>query len=95
MTVRNADILNIPGAQAFLAGADTLRGRCFLSEKIFFHWGHASVNEEQRIVIFGYQRKAGQPHMPLFFKKPEISFTEFIEPHPFHKKIPPFSDQAD
>ena len=63
------DILNIAGTDTFLTGADTAAGRLYFTFKIRLHRCHAGVNQQQRGIVLGNERKAGQAQVLLAFKE--------------------------
>ncbi len=63
-----ADVLNVAGTDALLAGADPAAGRLHLTLEIGLHGSHAGVDQQQRLVILGNQGKAGQAQVFLGFK---------------------------
>ena len=69
-----ADVFNIGRANALLAGRHALSRRRNFAGEIFFHGRHTGVNQQKTFVVLGNQRKAGQPQMPLAFKKLQIHF---------------------
>ena len=50
-----ADVLDIAGADALLAGADPVAGGLLLAGEVGLHGRHAAVDEQQRGVILGHQ----------------------------------------
>ena len=73
-----ADILDVAGADALLAGADPVTGRLHLTLEIGLHGRHAGIDEQQRRIILGDQRKAGQAQVTLAFKERKEHFAQFI-----------------
>ena len=73
-----ADILDVAGTDALLAGADPVTGRLHLTLEIGLHWRHAGIDEQQRRIILGDQRKAGQAQVTLAFKERKEHFAQFI-----------------
>ena len=69
MARRVADIVDVSGADALLAGADTAARRRDLALEIGLHRRHAGVDEQKRRVVLRNERKAGQTQMPLAFKE--------------------------
>ena len=72
------DVLDIAGADALLAGADPVPGRLHLAGEIGLHGGHAGIDQQQRRVILGNQREAGQTQVALALKEGKEHFPEFI-----------------
>ena len=64
-----ADIFDIAGTDALLAGADPAPGRFHLSLEIGLHRRHAGVDQQQRRVVLRNQGKAGQAQMALALKE--------------------------
>ena len=77
---RLADVLNVAGTDALLAGADTMAGRLLLTGEERLHGRHTGVDQQQRRVVLGNQGKAGQAEMSLRLKKFQEHFAELIEP---------------
>ncbi|MPM16644.1 hypothetical protein SDC9_63025 [bioreactor metagenome] len=73
-----ADILNVAGADAFLAGAYPAAGRLLFSLEPGLHGSHARVNQQERGVVLGDKGKACQPQMPLCLKKGEEHLPQFV-----------------
>ena len=74
-----ADILNIAGTDTLLAGADPAAGRFHFPLKIRLHGSHTGVDQQQRRVILGNQRKAGEPKMALALKKGKEHLPQFVD----------------
>ena len=60
-----ADVVDIAGADALLAGADTAAGGLLLALEPGLHGGHAGVDEEQGLVVLGDQGEAGQAQVAV------------------------------
>ena len=75
---RLADVLNIAGADALLAGTDPVAGRFFLPGKPGLHRGHSAVDEQQRGIVLRNQRKAGQTKMTFALKKFQEHLPQLI-----------------
>lgn len=73
-----ADVLDVAGADALLAGADPAAGRLYFTGEIGLHGCHTGVDQQQRCVILRDQRKAGQPQMPLALEEAQELFTQLI-----------------
>ena len=73
-----ADVLDVTGTDALLAGADTAAGRLHLTLEIGLHGSHAGVDQQQGLIILGNQRKAGQTQMLLAFKEGQEHFAQFV-----------------
>ena len=83
-----ADVLNVAGTDALLAGADAVAQRLLLALEIRLHRRHAGVDQQQRRVVLRDQRKAGQAQMPLRFKEAQKHLTQFIQTEFFHIDLP-------
>ena len=79
MTGSLADVLNITGADALLAGADPVTGGLHLTGEVGFHGCHAGVNQQQGCIILRNQRKAGQTQMPLALEEGEEHLAQLID----------------
>ena len=79
-----ADVLNIAGADALLAGADPLPGRRLVPGKPRLHGRHARVDQQQRRVILGNQREAGQTQVAFCLKEAEEHLSQLIYAIGFH-----------
>ena len=55
-----ADVLDIAGADALLAGADTVARRLLVALEVGLHRRHAGVDEQQARVILRDEREARQ-----------------------------------
>ena len=75
-----ADVLNIAGTDALLAGGDTVPGRLLLPGEPGLHGGHAAVDQQQGLVILGDQGKAGQAQVALALKVAQEHLAQFIQP---------------
>ena len=65
MAVGVADVVDVAGADALLAGADTAAGGLLLALEPGLHGGHAGVDEEQGLVVLGNQGEAGQAQVAV------------------------------
>ena len=72
-------IVDVAGANALLAGADPVPGRLLLPLEPGLHGCHTGVNEQDRLVVLGHQRKAGQAQMALALKVAQEHFPQLIE----------------
>ena len=79
MTGSLTDVLNITGTDALLAGADTAAGRLYLTLEVGLHGCHAGVDQQQRLIVLGDQRKAGQAQMALALKVAQEHLTQFVQ----------------
>ena len=73
-----ADLLDVGGAHALLAGGDALARRRSLPEKIFLHRRHAGVDQQQTVVVLRQQRKALEPGVSLALKKREKLLAQVV-----------------
>ena len=73
------DVLNITGTNTLLAGADPAARRLHFPLKIGLHGRHAGVDQQQRRVILGNQRKAGKPEMALAFEERKEHLPKFVD----------------
>ena len=64
-----ADIFNISGTDAFLAGADPVAGRLLFTLEVGLHRRHAGVNKQKAGIVLRDKREAGQAQMALALKK--------------------------
>ena len=90
-----ADVLDVAGTDALLAGADPAAGRLLLALEVGLHGGHAGVDQQQGRVILGNQREAGQPQVALALKEAEKHFPQLVDAvfFLFHKFITPSQDR--
>ena len=80
MAVGFADVFNVSGADALLAGADPVPGGLLLPGEPGFHGRHAAVDEEQAGVVGGGDEgKAGQTEMALALKVAEEHLPQLIQ----------------
>ena len=73
-----ADVLDIAGTDALLAGADTAAGRLHFTGEVGLHRGHAGVDQQQRRIVLGDQGKAGQAQMLLALEKAQEHLTQLV-----------------
>ena len=74
-----ADVLNIAGTDALLAGGDPVTGRLLLAGKVGLHGRHTGVDEQQRSIVLGDQGKAGQTQMVFGLKEVQEHFPQLVE----------------
>ncbi|MPM93392.1 hypothetical protein SDC9_140529 [bioreactor metagenome] len=74
-----ADVLNVAGADALLAGANPVAGRLLLPGEPGFHGGHAAVNQKKACVVVGNQGKAGQAQMALALKVAQEHLPKLVQ----------------
>ena len=74
-----ADVLNIAGTDALLAGGDPVTGRLLLAGEEGLHGRHTGVDQQQRRVILRDQGKAGQTQMVFGLKEVQEHFPQLIE----------------
>ena len=84
-----ADVLDIAGTDALLAGADPVPGRLLLAFEIGLHGCHAGVDEQKAGVPLRDQREAGEAKMPFAFEELQKHFTQLIESVLFHVFVNP------
>ena len=80
-----ADVLDVAGTDALLAGRDAVTRRLLLSGKERLHRRHTGVDQQQRLVALRNQRKARQTQMSFGLHKGEKFFTDFIQTHVLHR----------
>ena len=74
-----ADILDVAGTDALLAGADPMAGRLHLAGEVGLHGRHAGVDEQKAGVILRNQGKAGEPQMLLALEEFQEHFADFVQ----------------
>ena len=74
-----ADVLNVAGTDALLAGADTAAGRGLLTGKVGLHGRHTGVDEQQAGIVLRDQGKAGQTQMVFGLKEAQEHLAQFVE----------------
>ena len=74
-----ADVLNIAGTDALLAGGDPVTGRLLLAGEVGLHGRHAGVDQQQRGIVLGNQGKAGQTQMVFGLKEVQEHFPQLVE----------------
>ena len=79
MSTAMADVLNIAGTDALLAGGDPVAGRLLLAGEEGLHGRHTGVDQQQRRVILRDQGKAGQTQMVFGLKEVQEHFPQLIE----------------
>ena len=91
-----ADVLDIAGADALLAGADPVTGGLLLPGEPGLHGGHAGVDQQQGFVVGrGNQGEAGQAQVALALKVAEEHLPQFVQPviGMCHTVFPPKNDE--
>ena len=73
-----ADILQITGADALLAGGYPSSGGYFLSGKPRLHRSHTGIDNKKRIVVMRNQRKTVQTQTSLCLKKMKKHLPELV-----------------
>ena len=73
-----ADILDIAGADALLAGGDAASRRDLLTRKIRLQRRHARVDQQQAVVVVRHQAEALHDKMTLALKEIQIHSAELI-----------------
>ena len=79
-----ADILDIAGADALLAGADPVAGRLLLTLEVGLHRRHAGVYEQQARVVLRDERKARQSQMSLCLEERQEHLAQLVKSVFFH-----------
>ncbi len=74
-----ADVLNVPGADALLAGGDPVAGRLLLPGEEGLHGSHARVDEQQGRVVLGDQGEAGQAEMLLALEEFQEHLPQLVQ----------------
>ena len=76
---RLADVFDVAGADALLAGRDAVARRLLLTGEPRLHRRHTGVDEQDGFVVARDQRKAGQAQMSLALKEAQVHFTQLVE----------------
>ena len=85
-----ADVLNIAGADALLAGAHPVPRGLHLAGEVGLHGGHAAVDEQQAGVVLGNQGEAGEAEVVLGLKEFQEHLPQFVHAVRFvHRGISP------
>ena len=74
-----ADVLNIAGTDALLAGGDPVTGRLLLAGEVGLHGRHAGVDQQQGRIVLRDQGKAGQAQMSFRLKEVQEHLPQLIE----------------
>ena len=74
-----ADVLDVAGADALLAGGHAVARGLLLAGEERLHRRHTGVDEQQRRVVLRDQGKAGQAQMAFCLKKVQEHFPQLIE----------------
>ena len=82
-----ADVFNVAGADALLAGADTVARRLLVALEIGLHRRHAGVDEQQARIILRDEREARQTQVPLRLEKAQEHLAQFIQTIWFHNHL--------
>ena len=73
-----ADVLNVAGTDALLAGSNPAAGRDLIAGEPGLHGSHAGVDQQQRCVILRDQREAGQAQVTLSFKEAQEHLAQLV-----------------
>ena len=73
-----ADVLNIAGADALLAGAHPVPRGLHLAGEVGLHGGHAAVDKQQAGVVLGNQGEAGEAEVVLGLKEFQEHLPQFV-----------------
>ena len=84
VTGGEADIFDVVGADALLAGGDTGGGGSLLTGEVGLQGSHTGGNEQQGLVVFRHQGEAGQTQMLLGLEEGKIAVADLIETKMFH-----------
>ena len=79
VTGRLADVLDVAGADALLAGAHAVARRLDLALEVGLHRGHAGVDQQQRLVVLRDQGKAGQAQVALALEEGQEHLAQLIQ----------------
>ena len=82
-----ADVFNVAGADALLAGADAVARRLLIALEVGLHRRHAGVDEQQARIILRDEREARQTQVPLRLEKAQEHLTQFIQTIWFHNHL--------
>ena len=74
-----AHIVDVTGTDALLTGADAAAGRLLLALEPGLHGGHAGVDQKDRFVVLGHQRKAGQTQVAFRLKELQEHFPQLVQ----------------
>ena len=90
-----ADVLNVAGADALLAGGHPVAGGLLLPGEPGLHRGHARVDQQQGRVVLGDQGEAGESEMALCLKKGQEHLPQLVQAEGLgvkHGRFPPYYD---
>ena len=79
-----ANVLDIAGADALLAGGNAVARRLLLAGEERLHRRHAGVDEQKRRIVLRDERKARQAEMTLGFKETEVHLAQLVESSVLH-----------
>ena len=82
-----ADVFNVAGADALLAGADAVARRLLIALEVGLHRRHAGVDEQQARIILRDEREARQAQVPLRLEKAQEHLAQFIQTIWFHNHL--------
>ena len=82
-----ADVFNVAGADALLAGADAVARRLLVALEVGLHRRHAGVDEQQARIILRDEREARQAQVPLRLEKAQEHLAQFIQTIWFHNHL--------
>ncbi len=74
-----ADVFDIAGTDALLAGADPVAGGLHLTGEVGLHGSHTGVDEQETGIVLGNQGKAGKAEVFLALKKFQEHLADFVQ----------------
>ena len=87
-----ADVLDVAGADALLAGGHPAAGGLLLPGEPGLHGGHARVDEQQGRIVLGDEGKAGQAQVAFRLEELQEHLPQFVQPKGLgisHGNLPP------
>ena len=89
---RLADILEVAGADALLAGRDPAARRNLLPRKVGLERRHAGIDDQQAVVVVRHQRETVHAQTSLLLKERQEHLAQFIDTIVLHYNRPNLPD---
>ena len=74
-----ADVLDVPGADALLAGGYPVARGLLLPGEVGLHGGHTRVDEQQRRIVLGDEGKAGQAQVAFGLEEAQEHLPQLVQ----------------
>jgi hypothetical protein len=71
--------LKVGGSDTFLAGANSVTRRLYLTGKEFLHRRHARIYKQERFIVVGDEGKAAESEVSLALKEGEKALSQIVK----------------